>query len=68
MSIMFLSQLNNVKPLTRFCGILGTYFSIDMYALTGKAAAGKNAGKEFLGRMGKNDFYCTFAPNKIAGK
>jgi hypothetical protein len=30
--------LNNVKPLMRFCGILGTYFSIDMYALTGNPA------------------------------
>jgi hypothetical protein len=34
----------------------------------GKAAAGKNAGKEFWGCTGENVFYCTFAPNKIAGK
>jgi hypothetical protein len=65
---MFISRLNNVKPLTGFWGILGTYFSIDRHALTGKAAADKNEGKEFWVAWGKRIFYCIFAPNKIAGK
>jgi hypothetical protein len=31
-----------------------------MYALTGKAAAGKNAGKESWVAWGKMIFYCIF--------